>query len=100
VHFAGTTTRSFACGSVSDTRRWTESRSTRTTRCVMVTQGLRDQKTLRVNYPLANKKLLGGRRIQQRSRLTSTSAARRWTRRTSQPERCSCTSLGWRSPGN
>ena len=66
----------------------------------MVTQGIRDRKTLRVNYPMAGKKQPAGEVNPACSRSTSTSGARSRTRRTSRTARCSCTSSGWRSPGS
>jgi hypothetical protein len=66
----------------------------------MVTQGLRDRTTPRVQYPLANKTLPAGETIQRRSRSISTSAARRRIRGTARRGRCSCISSAWKSPGS
>jgi hypothetical protein len=66
----------------------------------MVTQGIRDWKTLRVNYPMTGKKQLAGEVIPRRSRLTSTSVARSRIPRTSRTARSSCTSSDWKSPGS
>ena len=65
----------------------------------MVTQGMRDRKTLRVNYPMAGKKRWPARSIPRRSRSTSTSAARSRIRRTNRRGKCSCTSSAWKSRG-
>ncbi len=45
----------------------------------MVTQGMRDRKSLKVAYPMADKKSAAGKSIRPRSRSTSTSGARRQT---------------------
>jgi hypothetical protein len=66
----------------------------------MVTQGLRDRKTLRVRYPLADKKLPGGETNPATQQIDSTSAVRSRIPGTGPIATCSCTSSAWRSPGN
>jgi len=66
----------------------------------MVTQGLRDRKTLRVYYPMANKKLPAGETNPATQQIDFTSAVRNRIPRTARTGRCSYTSSVWRSPGS
>jgi hypothetical protein len=66
----------------------------------MITQGIRDRKTLQVNYPMANKKQPAGEVNPATQQIDFTSAARSRIPRTSRIAGYSRTSLAWKSPGS
>ena len=66
----------------------------------MVTQGLRDRKTLRVNYPLPNKKLPGGETNPATQQIDFYIRSPQQNPKNRPNRQCSCTSSEWKLPGN
>ena len=66
----------------------------------MVTQGIRDRKTLRVNYPMAGKKPPAGEVNPATQQIDFYIRSPEQNPRTGRPAKSSCISSGWRSPGS
>jgi hypothetical protein len=67
---------------------------------VMITQGIRDRKTLRVNYPMANKKQPAGEVNPATQQIGFYIRSPQQNPRTSRTARSSCTSSEWKSRGS
>ena len=66
----------------------------------MVTQGIRDRKTLKVNYPMPGRKLPGGEVNPATQQIDFYIRSPQMNPRKTPAGRCSCTSSAWKSPGN